>query len=340
MALTLKDVAKDLGLSIVTVSKVLRNHSDVSAKTRKRVLKRIEELDYHRNPMARGLVTGRSYTVGLVVPDLLHPWYAEIAKGLCRLLRKQDYGVLISSSEEDPKLEREGIEHLLSRRVDALIVASSQTTVESFRRIEGQKTPYVLIDRKFAGLEANFVGVDDELIGQMATEHLIDCGRRRIAHIRGPQVSTAAGRLDGYRSALIRRGLAVFPGYIVGGRQGDEAGEARGYEAMQQLLRADPPPDAVFCYNDPVAIGAMQAIWEAGLRIPQDIAVIGCGNVRYGTFLRVPLSSIDQNSAQLGVKAAQLTLRLMESAPARPKTVVLQPKLVIRASTQEPDGER
>ena len=340
MALTLKDVAKDLGLSIVTVSKVLRNHSDVSAKTRKRVLKRIEELDYHRNPMARGLVTGRSYTVGLVVPDLLHPWYAEIAKGLCRLLRKQDYGVLISSSEEDPKLEREGIEHLLSRRVDALIVASSQTTVESFRRIEGQKTPYVLIDRKFAGLEANFVGVDDELIGQMATEHLIDCGRRRIAHIRGPQVSTAAGRLDGYRSALIRRGLAVFPGYIVGGRQGDEAGEARGCEAMQQLLRTDPPPDAVFCYNDPVAIGAMQAIWEAGLRIPQDIAVIGCGNVRYGTFLRVPLSSIDQNSAQLGVKAAQLTLRLMESAPARPKTVVLQPKLVIRASTQEPDGER
>jgi LacI family transcriptional regulator len=104
MALTLKDVARDLGLSIVTVSKVLRNHSDVSQETKKRVLKRVEELNYHPNPMARGLVTGRTYTMGLVVPDLLHPFYAEIAKGLCRLLRKKGYALLIASSEEDPKL--------------------------------------------------------------------------------------------------------------------------------------------------------------------------------------------------------------------------------------------
>lgn len=158
MAVRLKDIARDLGVSVVTVSKVLRNHSDISDETRDRVLKRMKELNYRPNLAARALVTGRSFSVGLVVPDLVHPFFAEVAKGLSKILRKKGYSLLIASSEEDPELEQQELDMMLARRVDALVVASAQWTVESFRRIEEQKTPYVLIDRQFAGLAANFVG--------------------------------------------------------------------------------------------------------------------------------------------------------------------------------------
>jgi len=337
MTVRMKDIARDLGVSVVTVSKVLRNHSDIGAGTRERVLKRMKELNYRPNLAARALVTGRTYSIGLIVPDLVHPFFAEVAKGLSRILRKKGYGLLISSSEEDPELEQSEIGQLLARRVDALIIASAQWTVESFRRIEEQETPYVLIDRRFAGLAANFVGVDDEQVGELATRHLIEAGCVRIAHIRGPELSTALGRLEGYRRALSRANLAVSPRHIVGGRSSDDAGDVSGYEAMRELLRLDPRPDAVFCYNDPMALGALKAILEKGLRVPQDVAVIGCGNVRYAQLLRVPLSSVDQNSSGIGERAARLALALIEAkgAPVRPRTVLLKPTVVVRESTKK-----
>jgi LacI family transcriptional regulator len=331
----MKDIARDLGVSVVTVSKVLRNHSDISEETRARVLKRIEELNYRPNPAARALVTGRTCTVGLVVPDLVHPFFSEVAKGISHALREKGYSLFISSSEEDPELERQEIDQLLARRVDALLVASAQWTVESFRRIEEQKTPYVLIDRQFAGLAANFVGVDDAAAGDIATTHLLDEGCRRIAHIRGPEVSTAVGRVEGYRRALDRRGMIPPPGYIVSGGSVDNAGDIGGFHAMRALLALDPRPDGVFCYNDPSAIGALKAILEAGLRVPEEIALVGCGNVRYAGVLRVPLSSIDQGSGAIGDRAARLALSLIESkGAARPQTVLLEPRLVVRASSR------
>jgi LacI family transcriptional regulator len=334
MPARMKDIARDLGVSVVTVSKVLRNHSDIGEETRERVLKRMKELNYRPNLAARALVTGRSYTIGFVVPDLVHPFFAQVAKGLARVLRKKGYSLLISSSEEDPQLEQQEIDQLLARRVDALVVASAQWTVETFRRVEEQKTPYVLIDRQFTGLAANFVGVDDQAAGDLATSHLVATGCLRIAHIRGPEVSTAIGRVEGYRRALARHGLTPAAGYVVAGRSADDAADISGYEAMRQLLALDPPPDGVFCYNDPVAMGAMRAILEAGLRIPEDIAVIGCGNVIYADLLRVPLSSIDQDSAAIGERAGRLALSLVDAkAPVRPKTVLLEPKLMARASS-------
>lgn len=159
---------------------------------------------------------------------------------------------------------------MLARRVDALVVASAQWTVETFRWIEEQKTPYVLIDRQFADLAANFVGVDDRAAGDLATGHLIETGCRRIAHIGGPEVSTAIGRAEGYRRALARHGLTPPAGYVIAGGSADDAGDISGYEAMRKLLALAPVPDGVFCYNDPVATGAMKAILESGLRIPQE----------------------------------------------------------------------
>jgi LacI family transcriptional regulator len=335
MPARLKDIARDLNLSVVTISKVLRDHPDIGRETRERVLKRMKELNYRPNLAARALVTGRSYIVGLVVPDLVHPFFGQVAKGLSNELRKKGYSLVLSSSDDDPELERQQIEQLLARRVDVLIVASTQSTVETFQRLEEQKIPFVLIDRKFDGVAANFVGVDDAAVGELATKHLIDTGCRRIAHIGGPNVSTALGRAAGFRRALRTRGIRPAPGYIEMREHGDDAGDASGYKAMQRLLAMSPPPDGVFCYNDPTAMGAMKAVLEAGLRVPEDIAIAGCGNVAYADFLRVPLTSVDQQSDAIGERTARLALSLLEgssSAPAR--TVLLEPKLVIRASTR------
>ncbi len=173
MAVRLKDIAKDLGLSVVTISKVLRDHPDIGEETRKRVLKRIKELNYQPNLAARALITGQTWTIGLVVPDLLHPFFAQIAKEISAEVRRKGYSLFISSSDDDAALEQQEIAQLLARRVDVLLIASTQWATESFRRIEEQRIPYVLIDRQFPGIAANFVGVDDHAIGFLATSHLI-----------------------------------------------------------------------------------------------------------------------------------------------------------------------
>src|SRR5947208_5505366 len=146
MATRMKDIARDLGVSVITISKVLRNHPDVGDETRERVLSRVKELDYRPNLAARSLVTGRSYLIGLVVPDLLHPFFAEIAKSISEILRRSGYYLIVSSSEEDPDLEEQEIDQLLARRLDTLIVASCRSTGDIFFRIEKQQKPYVLID--------------------------------------------------------------------------------------------------------------------------------------------------------------------------------------------------
>lgn len=330
----MKDIAKDLGLSVVTISKVLRNHADISEETRERVLKRMEELNYRPNLAARALVTGRTHTVGLLVPDLVHPFFGEIAKGLGRALRAKDYGLFIASSEEDPELESEEIEQMLSRRVDVLVIASSHRSVKSFQRVQEKGIPFVLLDRTVAGLPANFVGIDDEVAGRLATEHLIAAGCKRIAHIRGPEVSTALGRLAGYRTALREHKLQIGPEYVAADQCDDEHGDLRGYSAMRKLLTVEPLPDAVFCYNDPTAMGALRAIFEAGLRVPADIAVIGSGNFRYADLLQVPLSSIDQRSIEMGAAVGELALSLINSKkPLPPRTVLMEPRVIARAST-------
>ena len=152
MTIRMKDIAKDLGLSQATVSKVLREHPDIGEKTRQRVLERVKELDYQPNSLARSLVTGRSYLIGLVAPSLLHPFFAEIARALSAAIRDKGYSLIVSSSEEDPEIEKEEISRLLARRLDALVIASSGPNIEQFQRMDSKAQPYVLIDRDLTGL--------------------------------------------------------------------------------------------------------------------------------------------------------------------------------------------
>ena len=334
MTIRMKDIAKDLGLSQATVSKVLRDHPDIGERTRQRVLERVKELDYQPNSLARSLVTGRSYLIGLVAPSLLHPFFAQIARALSNVIRDKGYSLIVSSSEEDPELEKEEISRLLARRLDALIIATSGSNLEQFERMDSKAQPYVLIDRDLAGLTANFVGINDEKAGRLATEHLIDMGCRRVAHIRGQDNSTGNGRFEGYKQALRHRGLPFSEDYVVRRSYVDTETTRQGAEAMRLLLERNPIPDGVFCFNDPLAIGAMSTILGAGLRIPEDIALIGCGNLPNNDCLRVALSSIDQQSQVIGQRAAELVLNLIESKQIpRARTIILEPTLVARSST-------
>ena len=334
MRVRLKDIARDLNLSAVTVSKALRDFDDISEETKKRVRKRIQELNYQPDLRARALATGRTSMLGLVVPDLVHGFFADVAQAIARTARKEKYSLVISASGDDPDLEKEEIRNMLAMGLDALIIASVQSTVEIFRRVEEQGVPYVLIDRRFAGLAANFVGVDDEVVGYIATTHLLDQGCRLVAHIGGPGISTSAGRLEGYRRALAERGCLSPRGFVLERRVRDSDAERTGYMSMKRLLQLPVRPDGVFCHSDAAAIGALRAILERGLASPRDIAVIGCGNVAYGEMLAVPLSTVDQGIVSIGQKAATLALiAIGAKSGADPKTVLIKPRLIARKST-------
>ncbi len=333
MAARMKDIARNLGVSVMTVSKALRNHTDISEATRDRVLKLARRLRYQPNWIARSLVTQRTYMVGLVIPDLMHSFFAELAKGVAAKLEPRGYQIVISDSKEQAETEERQLELLLARKVDGLIIASAQSNGRRgrFQTMRARRIPFVLVDRTLPGVHAHYVGVKDAEIGALATEHLIEQGCRRIAHIRGPAISTGKGRLQGYRRALAKHGLDSSPGYVVSGHY-DDAG---GYRAMQELLRLNPPPDGVFCYNDPVAAGAIKAVLEAGLNVPNDIAIIGAGNVHYSDLLRVPLSTVDQSSSAIGETAAELLTQCMEAKMVpRPKRILIAPRLVVRESSR------
>jgi len=333
MAVRLKDIARDLGVSVVTVSKVLRGNADIGEETRKRVLKRMKELNYQPNMMARGLASGRTYTVGLIVPDLVHPFFAEFAKSLGGILRTNHYALVLASSEEDPEIELQEIRTLLSRGVDVLIIASCQVNLRNFYELGDRRTPYLLFDRNFPHLAAHFIGSDDVQVGEIATQHLIDLGRKRVAHIGGKNTSPAFDRLRGYRNALAVNDLPSPNNYSVSYAKTEESGDAVGFQAMQELLQLNPRPDAVFCYNDLTAIGAIDATLQAGLRVPEDIAFIGCGNLRYANYLRIPLSSVDHGTTELGHLAGEFALQLSAEPEQEPKSILTPSKVIARASS-------
>lgn len=335
MATTMKDIARELGVSIITVSKVLRNHDDISERTRKRVLDKVREMNYTPNLAARSLVTGRTYLVGLVVPDLMHTFFAQIAKSLSSALLKKGYCLTISTSDEDAEVEERTVNRLLARRLDALVIASAATSSPVLERILKEGPPLVLVDRLFPDLDANYVGTDDEAVGAMATEHLISIGCKRIAHLRGPDTSGGRGRLSGYRKTLERHGIQAPEEYISAQGPADVHSIESGQELTRKLLELSPRPDGIFTFNDPMGIGAIHAIRDAGLRVPEDIAVVGAGNLYYSEELRIPISTIDQQTEETGERTAKLVLALLESKSAqKPRSVLIEPKLIVRASSR------
>ena len=330
---TMKRIADELGVSITTVSKVLNNHDDISPATRNRVLAKVEELGYQRNAVARSLTLRQTHTLGVVIPDLMHSFFVEVIAGIEKIASARGYGLLVCSSDENVRKERSELEMLIGRQVDGIVLASTfgAGNDQVLNHLTALGIGLVMVDRDdHPRLRCHRVVTDDEKVGRLATEHLLDVGRRAIAHIGGPPIVHAKRREQGWRAALKARGIRVPDAWHI------EAGfmEADGYHAMKRLLTARPAIDAVFATNDPMAIGAMKAIWDSGRRIPDDVAIVGAGDIALGDLLRVPLSTVSWSRQALGQHAAELLLgRFDTDADDPPQRIVVPPQLVVRESS-------
>src|SRR5262245_47702899 len=329
---TMKRIAGELGVSITTVSKVLNNHADISAATRSRVLAKVEELGYQRNAVARSLSLRRTHTLGIVIPDLMHSFFVEIIAGIEPVASVRGYGLLLCSSGEDPGKERAELEMLRGRQVDGVVLASAHGVgnTELLQQLVKRGTTLVMIDRDdHSTVKCHRVLTDDTRVGELATEHLLDLGRRAIAHIAGPPIAHARRRERGWRAALQARSIEPAADWLApGGFM-----ESDGYHAMKRLLAARPRIDAVFAANDPSAIGAMKAIWEAGLRVPDDVAMVGVGDIALGDLLRVPLTTVGWSRQEQGRFAAELLLNGLDLDEDPPQRIVIPPRLIVRASS-------
>lgn len=326
MPVTLEDIARALNVSKMTVSRAINNHPEISSETRARILATAQKMNYRPNQFARALMTKQSYLIGIVVPDLMHSYFAEICRGVEAHARPAGYQNLICSTDEEPRKERDEIEALLSR-TDGLIVASSLAASEAkfYKRLISDGAKIVLIDRLLDGLRCSAVTTDDVQVGTLATEHLIKLGHRKIGHLRGPDVSTALKRLQGYKEAMSKAKLKPLVrdcGFT----------ESDGYTAMQKWIAAGDLPPAIFAANDPAAIGAMAAANEAGLKVPGDVAFVGAGSIHYGDMLRVPLTTVSWSKAEMGQAAARLLLEFI-GGKKKKRTITVPPELLIRQST-------
>jgi LacI family transcriptional regulator len=341
LGVTMKRVAAELGVSVTTISKVLNNHADIGDATRQRVLTKVEELGYRRTASDRSPTLQRTHTLGVVVSDLMHSFLVEVVSAIDAALTGRGYGLLLCNLGEDPARERGQLEMLLERHVDGLILASAnaQRNGDLLRALQSQGKGLVLIDRDdHQGLRCHRVVTDDEQVGRLAAAHLISLGHRSIAHLAGPRLVHARRRRRGYLASMRQAGLAVDDRWVV------EAGfhEREGYEAAMTLLAAAPEVTALFAVNDPAALGAMKAAWDLGRRVPEDLAIIGAGDIVHGDLLRVPLTTVTWSREELGREAARLIIDQIEMRPDGPfHRIVVPPSLLVRASCgATPPGAR
>src|SRR5436305_12867232 len=262
MSATLADIARELGISKMTVSRAINNNPLVKPRTRDRVLEVSRRLNYQPNHFARALATNRSYLIGVIVPDLMHSYFAEILHGIGSVARSAKFQIVIGNSEEHVSREIDEVEALVLR-TDGLIIAPCVPASKSeiYTKMIAGGTKMVLIDRTLDGLHCPMVSTDDVEVGVLATEHLIRLGHKRIGHLRGTMTSTSKKRFEGYKKALASHNFPADKSLI------RECGlmESDGYRAMKEWLTDGNVPTAIFAVNDPTAIGAMQATDESGV---------------------------------------------------------------------------
>ena len=333
MSVTLADIARELGISKMTVSRAINNDPLVNAKTRERVLEVSRRLNYQPNQFARALVTNRSFLIGVIVPDLMHSYFAEILHGVSGFARPSNFQIVIGNSEENVGREISEAE-ALRLRTDGLIIAPTVpvSKAEIYQKMVADGTKIVLIDRTLAGLDCPMVTTDNVEVGVLATEHLIKLGHKKIGHLRGTSTtSTSRERLEGYKKALSRNDITLDKRLV------RDCGfmESDGYEAMRRWIEEGDLPTAIFAVNDPAAIGAMQAMANAGIKIGEDIAIVGGGNIHYGDMLSVPLTTVSWSRSEMGQAAARLLISMIENSNGDDgnQKVILSPHLIVRKSS-------
>ncbi len=334
MATTLKDVAAYVGVHPSTVSRVLHGKENlkISKKTNDKILKAVKELNYVPDFTARALRMKKSFTIGLIVPDILNPYFARIVRRIEQLGFDKKYTVIVCNTEENQEKELLFLNQLISRGVDGIILAPVQDKKEHIQDLIEKKTPLVLIDRIFDDIKVSSVITNNSESVIQAVSHLVDLGHKRIAFLRGQKnIYTIVNRLAGYHKALKKFKLKRNKNYIVG--DGFEFED--GYAATQKLLKLSPLPTAIISSGgDLVTLGAIKAILENGLQIPKDISLIAFFDSLYAPFLKTPLTTISHFRKKIGEEAFNLLLKQIESKRKIPaKIVCVDTKFEIRKST-------
>jgi len=331
--MTAQDVAREIGVSAMTVSRAMNNRKNVDAATRKRVIEAARRLGYSPNHIAKSLVLKKTDTIGVVVPEITHSFFPEAIRGIEEVTYRAGYHLILTHSAEDAKKERDAIRTLVSKRVDGILISTAQTVEDygEYRQAIKLGMPIVFFDRVVTGLGVTCVGIDDMESAQRITEHLIGHGYDRIAHLSGPtKVSIGKARLEGFKKAMKEHGLPLVPDLIV------ESGfhESGGYAAMKRLLNLPPTrrPRAVVAVNDPAAFGAIKAIQEVGLRIPDDIAIVGFSDDIRAPLMSTPLTTVRQPAYEVGKRAAQELLDQIQGKPRKGECITVKTEQVLRRS--------
>ena len=329
----IKDVAREAGVSINTVSRALNDKPDIRSETKEKVLEAAVRLGYRPNRLAKGLRSNKTGTIGVIVTDIANPFFGAVVKGVEKAARERDYSVILQDTDEDYEREREAIQVMLSEQVDGILLTPVQTRTEAIEQLKESAFPFVLLGRHFDDIETDYVVTDDVQGGFLATEHLIKQGHERIAFINGPlYISSAKERFRGYRKALDRYEIELDEALVSAGAITMEDG----YRATKALLGRRPRSTAIFAYSDFVAFGVMRAVRETGLRIPEDVAVVGYDDVEFSSCLEVPLTTVRIPKKELGEEAAKLLNgEVRGKRGLHYEAKKLEIELVVRQSTQE-----
>jgi LacI family transcriptional regulator len=340
---TIWDVAREARTSKSTVSKVLRRQPHVAAATRQRVEAAIDLLGYRPNAAARSLVQRRAQVLGIVVTDIRNPFFGEIAHAIAEVAGDAGYATVLGDLSMDRSGASSFLDLVREGRADALIFAAWPTVPGAARRLRETTFPIAFVGcRPVAGVAADWVAVDEERGVALAVRHLVELGHRRIACIASAE-DDAADRLAGYRAGLAEAGLALDERMVVrADATRDEAdfGSLAGYRAARSLLATGSRPTAILAADDFLALGAMQALEEAGVLVPRDISLVGFDDIRFAGLSRIGLTTVSQPRAQMGRLVAELALeRLGRAEPGAPRGILLEPRLIVRTSTGPPAAD-
>lgn len=330
--ITLKELAERLGVSSMTVSRALNDHPNVSPVTRAKIKQLAQHLNYRPNGIAQSLVQQRTNTIGVIFPEITFSFFPQVLKGIEEVAYQAGFHIIITISNDQTEREREAIHSLEAKRVDGILISLAQNTVDSasFEYLKRERIPFVFFDRNLNGFDANCVLINDREAAARITEHLIQIGYKTLGHLAGPMtLSICRDRMAGFTSALQKYHLPIIPEFIIE----TKFDQRSGYEAMRQLLRRDPLPRAIFVATDPMAISAYQAIKEAGLKVPDDIAVVGFADLDAASIVAPSLTTIRQPAYEMGKMSAQILLEdIYKQTPTYDQKIILDTQLIIRES--------
>ncbi len=338
MSLTITDIAAAAGVSQATAARALGGYGSVSEKSREQVLTAARRLGYHRNELAAALVAGSTHTVGLVVGDIENPFFASVVRGLADAVEVEGHTVLLANSDEDVVREAHAVDALRSRQVDGLVVATAATDeLEHLTTAAASGRPVILIDRPMPDSAFDTVTVGNERGAAGAVAHLIGLGHSRIGIVTDdPAIASSAERLLGYRRAHREAGIGIDPGLIVEGGPGQEDGR----RAAGALLDLDDPPTALFTSSNLATYGALSAIRARGLRIPEQVALVGFDDFPLADVILPPITVVSQPVDEIGREAGLLLLRRLGGDEGPPQRIELETTLMIRSSCGAKEAER